>query len=144
MKISPNHFIGFNIAPPDDPMTPFFTVATTSHGAGNFADWNGDQGEIILHIEPYQGETQFLLEWLVEHSELSADQMLSVMQGIRNVAENLKLERGNPLTNIKVSVTDGRYTGSTSQARATRLATIHAFEEALTRANLIPYGENVQ
>ncbi len=129
------HLIGFNIAPHDNPDTVTYTIAGPSVGLGEYGAWTEAPTNITLLIEPYLGETQFLLEWRVDEQRMTPDQLLNALQGIRQVAETSKIERSYPISRMKIIVTDGFH--ADKQARSVRLAAIHAFEAALSAATFI-------
>lgn len=127
--------IGFNIAPHDDPTIAAYTIATPSAGLGEYSSAINTSTRITLLIEPYVGDTQFLLEWHVDDDHMTPDHVLNALQGIRQVAETLKIERDYPIGNMKIVITDGFH--ADQQARSVRLATMQAFEAALNVATFI-------
>lgn len=133
---------GFNIAPLNA-STGTFTLPTGTDGHGNYGEWTDTPTSVSLRLEPYQGDTQILVEWRIDPNTLPADQFLSVMQGIRHVAEKLKVERGNMLTGVKVIVTDETRTDRNTSAHALRTATVRAFENALANTSLVPFSQQV-
>ena len=63
-----------------------------------------------------------------------------MVEGIRQAAQQERAEDGW-LTHIKVIVDDGAFHPVDSHARAYTLATLLAFEEALTHTSLVPFVE---
>jgi hypothetical protein len=131
---------GFNIAPLNQSDIRY-TLAHNVHGRADYGEWTGAPSTISLRVEPYAGDTQFLVEWRIDPDTIPADQFLSVMQGIRTAVETLKLERGNTLAGVKVVVTDGTHTSHDTSAHALRTATARAFQNALRNAALIPLSQ---
>lgn len=127
--------IGFNIAPHDDPSIAAYTIATPSAGLGEHLSGQDTPTSITLVIEPYVGNSQFMLEWHVDDHRMTPDHLLNALQGIRQVAETLKIERDYPISNLKIVITDGFH--ADDQARSVRLATMQAFEAALSVATFI-------
>lgn len=137
---STTQLFGFNIAPLHQDDTRY-TLAQRAYGLGNYGEWTAVPSSIALCVEPYHGDTQFLVEWRIDPQALPADQFLSVMQGIRTAVETFKLERGSTLTGVKVVVTDGTYTTRETSAHALRTATARAFADALRNTQLVPLAQ---
>ncbi len=135
-----NRSIGFNIAPPENPHAEPYTIAAPSAGIGSAYDDTADMPTFIsLYIEPYFGDTQFLLEWHIDDEQMTPDQLLNALQGIRQVIETLKIEDGRAISNLKIVINDGYH--ADKQARSVRLAAIQAFEAALEAAHWVKVSE---
>lgn len=127
--------VGFNIAPHEDPTVPVYTISQSSAGLGESGEWTAIPTNISLIVEPYVGDTQFLLEWQVDDQRMTPDHLLNALQGIRQVAETLKIEQDFPISHMKITVTDGFQADGT--ARNVRLAAIQAFDAALGIATFV-------
>lgn len=130
-----DRLIGFNIALPDDPTLPLYTTENTTIGIGSYGEWTEQPTTITLDVEPYDGDTQFLVEWCVDDQHMTPDHIVNVLAGIRHVAETLKIERNFAVSNLRITVLEGFH--ASNEARAVRIAAINAFEAALEAAQFV-------
>lgn len=123
-----------------------YTIRTPTTGKGRYVRQSSSAdsfGIITLQLEPYSGPEAFLLVWQVTEEQIPGEFIPGVIEGIRRAAQQERAE-GAQLTHIKVVVVDGAFHPVDSHARAYTLATLLAFEEALTSTSLIPFVETAR
>lgn len=129
--------IDINIALPPDPGAGFYTIARAARGDATYGLWSQAPSSIALEIEPHAGPSQFVFEWDVADDAIPASMVLRVVQGIRDVAEQYKLENNTPLTGIRVTAVAGDYVPGQSTPHSLRRATMMALEHALADSGLV-------
>lgn len=134
------HQVAFRLAPLNEPNVPLYTINRPSHGEGHYSLWADSTSSIELQVEPIDGDTQFLVEWKVDTAAIPADRILRVVQGIRNTAEQLKLDCRQPLSNLKVTVLGGSQSTS-DNGFPVQMAASLAFQDALAKVKLVALEE---
>lgn len=125
------HHVVFSIAP--DTRLPVYTILHAAHGEGRYQQFQHELTTVYLTLEPGGGEAQFLLQW--ETNTIPSHLMPRVIQGVRNVAEELKLEYRQPLSNIRIRIMGGV---ASTDGLALQKATVAAFRDALSKTRLVP------
>lgn len=115
---------------------PVYTIDRPAEGAGEYRYWTQTPSHVLLLVEPYEGDAQFLVEWAVDRESIPTHRILRVVQGIRDVAGRQKLYRGKPLTNIKVTVIGG--SDRVIDGLPVQMAAAMAFQDALSKTELVP------
>lgn len=116
-----------------DPTLPVYTIVHRVQGEGRYQQFQHELTSIELTVEPSGSEGQFLLQW--ETEAIPRHLMPRVIQGIRNVAEELKLEYRQPLSNIYIRIQGGV---ASTDGLALQRATVAAFKDALSKTRLVP------
>lgn len=133
--------INFNLETNDEKNDFFFTIMHSSVGAGRYVFQTrcpSDFAQIELELEPYSGESHFLLDWRVTEEQIPKFLQSGVIAGIRHASVQ-KYSVDGMLVQIKVNVVNGRYHPVDSCERSLREATKWAFEDAIKKNKIVPF-----
>ena len=97
---------------------------------------HGQYGHVVITMEPLEGGQGILFEEKVRGGVIPKEYIPAVEKGIREAAESGVLS-GYPMTDLKVTLTDGSFHEVDSSELAFRMAAILAFREAAQKANPI-------
>jgi len=97
---------------------------------------HGQYGHVVITMEPLEGGQGILFEEKVRGGVIPKEYIPAVEKGIREAAESGVLS-GYPMTDLKVTLTDGSFHEVDSSELAFRMAAILAFREAAQKASPI-------
>ena len=123
-----------------------YTLSGLATGFGHFNRIGGmvHDAAISLVIEPYNGPTHFLLEWLVTEQQIPSCFISSVIEGVQDAAL-LGRDEYRPVIGVRIGVVDGFFHEIYSQNYSFRSAAGIAFQVALAEAQLVAvlYNEDM-
>ncbi|HOG59306.1 MAG TPA: elongation factor G [Anaerolineaceae bacterium] len=94
---------------------------------------HGQYGHVVINLEPQESGTGITFENLIRGGSIPKEYIPAIEKGIREAAESGPLA-GFPMTDFKVSLTDGSFHEVDSSEMAFRMAAIFAFREASEKA----------
>jgi len=113
------------------------TIRTRSKAEGKYirqTGGSGQYGHVWLEIEPLPAGSGFVFENKIVGGAIPKEFIPAVEKGVREAMESGVLA-GFPVVDVKVSLIDGSYHEVDSSEIAFKLAAIHAFREAMRKAN---------
>ena len=93
---------------------------------------HGQYGHVVLRIEPLESGTGFVFEDEIRGGAIPQEFIPAVEKGIRESIES-GVVSGYPMTDLKVTLTDGSYHEVDSSDLAFRMAAIFAFREGVPK-----------
>lgn len=130
------HNIEFNL---ETTITQAYTISQSIVAKGKFIRQSSGPNQFAIVdfiIEPYQGNTHFLLEWCVTEAQIPDYYIPGIIEGIKEAAIE-GLAEHKPIINIKIRVIDGAYNPIDSKIISYRIATKIAFRQALSEVKIV-------
>ncbi|MGV7976493.1 MAG: elongation factor G [Anaerolineaceae bacterium] len=94
---------------------------------------HGQYGHVVINMEPLENGSGVVFENLIRGGTIPKEYIPAIEKGINEAAESGPLA-GFPMTDFKVSLTDGSFHEVDSSEMAFRMAAIFAFREAAEKA----------
>lgn len=139
------NFIEFNLKVEGTFLDRGYTIAQSIVAEGRYLVQSrcpSDVGYVKLVLEPYEGQTHFLLEWSVTESQIPRKFLPGVMEGIQQAARE-GIGDCSPVIQLRIQVIDGFYHAVDSRARSYQVVTWRAIRSALEEAGVVAIHSSV-
>lgn len=93
---------------------------------------HGQYGHVVLRLEPLESGSGFVFENEIRGGSVPTEYIPAVEKGVREAVEG-GVVSGYPMTDLKVTLTDGSYHEVDSSDMAFRMAAIFAFREGVPK-----------
>ncbi len=131
-------FIEFNLPNQIEAMSKWAMITEAMTGKGRYVVQTrcpADFGVVELHLEPYVGPTQFMLEWRVTDEQIPEEFLPGVIKGIQQAAQQ-EHNGYDAIVHLKVIVNGGSYHPVDSRA-SSYTAVMLIFERPSTATTLL-------